>query len=101
IKPALIRYSEESASPACASAVDVIFNVIPSSAIKIVNRLNIAFPARGSSSLSAQSTFQLKLKRQTAVDRAFDHSRSGIDEIWNKFQVLVIQQVLAANRKLD
>ncbi len=39
---------------------------------------------------------KLKPKGHTAVDRTFNLSGSGIDEIWNKFQVLVIQQVLAA-----
>src|ERR1700730_1736679 len=102
MKPALIRYSEESeASPACASAVDVQFNVIPSTAIKIPILLNITFPARECSSLRGQSPIESKLERHTAVDRALDLGRSGGYEIWNEFQMPVIQQVLAADRKFD
>src|SRR6266446_3212755 len=98
MKPALIKYSEESGgSTACAAAVDVQFNVIPSATIRIPSRRNIKFPALVCSEFNRQSN--LKLDRYAAVDRALDFSRSGIDEIWNVFQMVVIQQVLSANRK--
>src|SRR6266404_8252832 len=98
IKPALIKYSEESgASTACAAIVDVQLNVIPSATIRIPSRRNIKFPALVCSEFNRQSN--LKPDRNTAVDRALDLGRSGIDEIWNEFQMVVIQQILSANRK--
>src|SRR2546425_13356191 len=101
MKPALIRYSEESgASPVCAYASGVPFNVIPNIAIRIPSRLSIYFSRPRVLILeSFRRLSKSKPKRQTAVNRPLDLRRSGVYEIRNEFQMFVIQQVLAADRQ--
>src|ERR1700745_1845693 len=95
MKPALIRYSEESdESRACAKASGA-----QRSEFLVVSTSNL--PPAGGRQLGGSPAINLKSDSNTSKNAALYHGRGGVDEIRQKFQVLVIQQVLPADQKFQ
>src|SRR2546429_3622328 len=102
MKPALIKYSDESReSGVWAKACGVPLSETLSATIRILRRLNIKLPPTGNRQSESSHFNQLKLHRNTSKDAALHYGRRGVYEIRHKFQVPVIQQVLAADRQFQ
>src|SRR5882757_5935131 len=50
---------------------------------------------------TADPAVNLESHRNTSENAALYHGRRGVHEIWQKFQVVVVQQVLSANREFQ
>src|ERR1700731_1281375 len=98
MKPALIKYSEESdESRACAKASGAQLSETLSATIRIPSRLKINLTATGNDNLKAHPAINSKLHGNTSKNAALHYRRGGVYEIRHKFKVPVVQQVLAAN----
>src|SRR2546421_446449 len=91
MKPALIKYSEESdESGACAKASGAQPSETLSAIIRIPSRLNIKLTVHWWRAISrAHPAINLKFHSNTSKNAALHHGRRGIYEIRHKFQVPV------------